>query len=326
MLPRETVIAAFRLILGRPPESEAVISHHQGLGTEAALSERILASAEFARRYRALNADAPSPISAVLPPMDAVELTDDPGDLAKMLAQTSATWTALGEARPHHSVMGHPDFLPERLAENEAAAEQAFSETGRDELALLDGALARFPQAERLRAGLCLEVGCGIGRMTVPLASRFSQVLGVDVSETHLVLARQTARQHRNITLRRITQIEDYAGLPKADFVYTRYVLHHNAPPVQRAMLGAMLGRLAPGGGAMLQTVTSIEGYRFETEAYLATGGREQETHPLPQRALFATLEALGLRLVEVQRDDTASDQPWLRSMVILAERPPSAR
>ncbi|GMG81653.1 hypothetical protein LNKW23_08660 [Paralimibaculum aggregatum] len=325
MLTRDAVIDAYRLLLGRAPESEAAIAHHQALGTPERLAETILRSEEFARRFRALTgARAASPIAEVLPPMGSIALTEDPEALAAMLAETAETWRRLGEARPHHSVMGHPDYLPERVAADAAGAEAAFAATGEDELALLDAALARFPEPERLTAGLCLEIGCGICRMTLPLAARFARVLGIDVSPSHLeiagaVLARAGAG---NVALRRLTGLADYAALPEAQFVYSRYVLHHNAPPVQRAMLRAMLGRLAPGGGAMVQTVTSIEGYAFDTARHLAEGGRVQETHALPQRAIFALIAELGLRLVEVQRDDTAADQPWLRSFVFLVEAP----
>src|SRR5579864_2249303 len=40
------------------------------------------------------------------------------------------------------------------------------------------------------RGGTCVEVGCGFGRMTAPLAERFDRVLAVDVSPRMLDLAR----------------------------------------------------------------------------------------------------------------------------------------
>jgi len=51
---REDVIAAFRFILGREPEGDAVIEAHQHVDSTAALREILLRSAEFAEKYRRL--------------------------------------------------------------------------------------------------------------------------------------------------------------------------------------------------------------------------------------------------------------------------------
>ena len=48
---REDVILAFELLLGRPPETEDVIAHHQKLASRAELGETIRSSAEFQARH-----------------------------------------------------------------------------------------------------------------------------------------------------------------------------------------------------------------------------------------------------------------------------------
>ncbi len=48
---REDVVAAFRFILGREPEGEAVIESHQNIRSVAALRETLLRSTEFAEKY-----------------------------------------------------------------------------------------------------------------------------------------------------------------------------------------------------------------------------------------------------------------------------------
>lgn len=53
-LTRADVIAAFRFILGREPESESVIEAHQRVGSAARLRAILLRSAEFADGYRAV--------------------------------------------------------------------------------------------------------------------------------------------------------------------------------------------------------------------------------------------------------------------------------
>src|SRR5438067_13845037 len=57
--------------------------------------------------------------------------------------------------------------------------------TGAEELAGLFGRLGADP-----RGGLCVEIGCGPGRMTGALADRFDRVLALDVSPAMLEQAR----------------------------------------------------------------------------------------------------------------------------------------
>jgi SAM-dependent methyltransferase len=57
---------------------------------------------------------------------------------------------------------------------------------GEVELRSLFGRLGADP-----RGGVCVEVGCGPGRMTAALARRFDRVLAVDVSPAMLALARE---------------------------------------------------------------------------------------------------------------------------------------
>src|SRR6478735_10371022 len=59
--------------------------------------------------------------------------------------------------------------------------------TGVSELAGLFGRLGADP-----RGGVCVEVGCGPGRMTGALAERFDRVLALDVSPAMLDQARAT--------------------------------------------------------------------------------------------------------------------------------------
>src|SRR3989441_13071195 len=56
---------------------------------------------------------------------------------------------------------------------------------GREELESLFGRLGADP-----RGGVCLEVGCGPGRMTAGLAERFGAVVALDVSPAMLERAR----------------------------------------------------------------------------------------------------------------------------------------
>jgi SAM-dependent methyltransferase len=93
---------------------------------------------------------------------------------------------------------------------------------GASELASLFGRLGADP-----RGGLCVEVGCGPGRMTAELADRFERVVAVDVSPVMLARAR-AAVQHANVEFRPIggKRLEGVADA-SADAVVCYLVLQH---------------------------------------------------------------------------------------------------
>jgi SAM-dependent methyltransferase len=95
---------------------------------------------------------------------------------------------------------------------------------GREELAGLFGRLGADPQG-----GLCVEVGCGPGRMTGALAERFDRVLALDVSPAMLEQARANVPnknvEFQAISGERLDGVEDAS----ADVLVCYLVLQHLA-------------------------------------------------------------------------------------------------
>ena len=89
--------------------------------------------------------------------------------------------------RWHGGVAGYPLRSLEMrrtwdaLAGSESPVYVGDPATGAEELAGLFGRLGADP-----RGGVCVEVGCGPGRMTGALADRFDEVLALDVSPAML--------------------------------------------------------------------------------------------------------------------------------------------
>jgi ubiquinone/menaquinone biosynthesis C-methylase UbiE len=103
----------------------------------------------------------------------------------------------------------------------------------------------------------CLDVGCGIGAVTLKLArwvGPTGQTVGIDRDEQYLQLARQEAIQHGLSALFRAESIDDLREEAVYDLVYCRFLLTHVPEP------GLALERLAravkPGG---LVAVEDIE-------------------------------------------------------------------
>ncbi len=127
---------------------------------------------------------------------------------------------------------------------------------------------------------ILVDLGAGTGQLTLAVASSCRRVVAVDVSPVMLAALR------RAIADRRLTNVDvveagfltyEHQGDP-ADFVYSRYVLHHLPDFWKGAALARMHRMLRPGGVLRLWDVV----YAFEPdeveariEAWCATGGAD---------------------------------------------------
>jgi 2-polyprenyl-3-methyl-5-hydroxy-6-metoxy-1,4-benzoquinol methylase len=321
MIDQTTVEAAYRLILGREPESDAVVAGHRSHPSVAALRRTLLTSREFSRLYTDLARTAPVANGVQLPtlmPAGAIETDTTGAQRDALWARVAAAWTGMGETAAHWSVLTQENYRPEAIESHR----EEFIRTGNAEGALVDAALQRCPGVEPGRM-TCLEVGCGVGRATRALADCFAHVTGVDVSGNHLRIAEAELAQtgHRNVTLRHVGSMADYDTLPAVDVFFSRIVLQHNPPPVQASILRAVLGLLNPGGVAIFQVVTAAQDYAYSVAADLNGAKGRMEMHVLPQPVVFALLAEAGLHPLEVQEDFAAGRDTPYRSHLFVARK-----
>ncbi|MCX7162322.1 MAG: hypothetical protein NT083_04635 [Rhodocyclales bacterium] len=165
---------AYRLLFGREPESETVVTHY---ATEVAdlrnLRELFINSAEFAASLEKVQGPRPPRPPFNGPPME-IELAASSEKLAALFAKTSGQWHHLGETEPHWSVLTNESYFQENFHMNRAA----FYASGESELKMFEATLARAGVApEGLQR--CLELGCGVGRVGAALrTSHRSRHLG----------------------------------------------------------------------------------------------------------------------------------------------------
>lgn len=136
------------------------------------------------------------------------------------------TWDKLGELAPYHSVLVAEQFKPENLSAENLAA---FFDSGQEHLARLMDAIHEFrPQ---FKSHTAVDFGCGVGRVTVPLAKISSQVLAVDVSESMLAEARRNCAE-RGLDKVRFMTTAEFLCLPdkSANLVHSFIVLQHIPP------------------------------------------------------------------------------------------------
>ena len=318
----ETVALAYRLLLGREPENAEVVNDlAHAVHSAAQLREVFLASPEFRNkmaelldRQDAMQQRHPFHFPAI--PVEA-DVADDL--LARMLARTQSQWEQLGRSDPYWSVITQPHYRQEQFE----AHRQQFQLSGKHSCELFLAALRRNGiNPGSLRT--CLEVGCGVGRVTRYLAQAVQQVVACDISSQHLELARQYLESETvaNVELRHWSGVGALEQLPPFDALYSVITLQHNPPPVMAWMLRRLLASLASGGVAYFQLPTYCNGYLFEAKRYLNTPALPTlEMHVLPQAQVFGIVQEAGCVCLEVREDSMCGDEDRMLSNTFLVRK-----
>jgi 2-polyprenyl-3-methyl-5-hydroxy-6-metoxy-1,4-benzoquinol methylase len=95
-----------------------------------------------------------------------------------------------------------------------------------------------------------LDLGCGTGQVSIPLALTGARVLGVDVSPAMASRLKAEARRRGIHSLTVMASPIEELDLPKASFdlVVSSYALHHLRDPDKARLISAAHGWLRPGG------------------------------------------------------------------------------
>jgi len=160
------------------------------------------------------------------------------------MLSTDKAWEKLGKRNPYFGVLADERFSADKFPGNR----DEFFETGRHTVArILHRYEAHFGSLPRQRA---LDHGCGVGRLALPLAQEFENVLGVDVSPSMIAEGRMNAGQFGASNIEFALADDEISNAPGPfDFVNSYMVLQHI--PVSRGLpiISRLLDRVRPGGG-----------------------------------------------------------------------------
>ena len=319
MIDRDDVFNAYRMFFGREPESDAAIAQ---CTTEIqdldALRALFINSIEFRNSLEKYQPPRMPRLGFNGPPMS-IEILADEVKLAELFAKVSAQWSHLGETEPHWSVITNDSYYQENFHMNR----EAFYSSGYAEVQMFDATLKRANVSSD-NLNRCVELGCGVGRVTGPLAERFNKVIGVDISPAHLLVAKDyfSATDHDNIEWVHLDSIELVSDLGVFDLLYSRIVLQHNPPPVMHRILRDLLDLLRPGGIAFFQIPTYKAGYSFSIDGYLARPNvTDMEMHYLPQGHLLRLIKECDCEVLEIREDDSTGLSVTAVSNTLLVQK-----
>lgn len=295
MIDKELVEACFKAILGRAPESERVVEEKikWSPSIEALIGE-LLGSSEYLDRL-------PRRVKEFyLREAPRIDVDADDASMQALFARVRSQWRALGESDPFWSVLTHDEFRSANLSKEALAA---FYESGAEHAAFVDLFSAR--NNTPIPRGVCVDFGCGVGRVAMHLAERFDKVIAVDISEGNLRQCGEMAARRglSNIECHLLRSPEDLSHLPDVDFVYSVIALQHNTPPIQKLMLDMLLSKIKNGGGFLFQTQTFFHNDAFDVEGYLNSPIDVMDVHSLPMHEILRMIENHGLSLREVASD-----------------------
>jgi 2-polyprenyl-3-methyl-5-hydroxy-6-metoxy-1,4-benzoquinol methylase len=303
-LSEKLIRCAYRVLLGREHESDSVVSdieRRTGGDPEAILATFVRAPEFQARHTNSPGGDFARIIhEGFIAQRGPVDTDVPPAVLEAMFARIRQQWKELGENEPHWSVFTDEMFRRGSFSQN---AERFYS-SGKDHAAMVDYIPARNGVAPRM--GRCLELGCGVGRITRFLSERFDEVMAVDISPGNLTICENYLTENgvTNVRFRLLESPRDLSKMEMFDFFFSVIVLQHNPPPVQKYLLEQIMAHISLGGCALCQLPTFHAGYWFDSQEYLRSPSPpNMEMHVLPMVTVLSVLRRYGLAVKEVVMD-----------------------
>lgn len=154
-------------------------------------------------------------------------------------------WEKFGQISPYFGVLSHERFQG-RTIDGDARAEFFASGAAQVKDLLQTVRTHLAPDFTPRRA---LDFGCGVGRITIPLAREVDQVVGMDISPSMLgEAARNCEAEHVGNVQLVPSDDELTQATGRFDLVHSYIVFQHIAPARGERIFRAMLDRLEEGG------------------------------------------------------------------------------
>jgi ubiquinone/menaquinone biosynthesis C-methylase UbiE len=195
---------------------------------------------------------------------------------------------------------------------------ETFFSTGRDQIAELVSFLNSngMPPLK----GRALDFGCGVGRLTRPLASHVEECVGVDLSESMVHRAKQYHKDEPKCRFQ-VNESNDLSSFEAETFdvVFSSIVLQHMWPEMALKYIAEFVRVLKRGGLAVFQVPTRPSSLRsvlrsrlpFLAKAYLAvkrTGYPKLDLYHIPRSQVEHAVSRAGGIVSKTRRSPVAGE------------------
>lgn len=192
---------------------------------------------------------------------------------------TADAWERWANENPYYSVITNQKFLGKELTPE---VKEEFYASG---YADVENVLSMVRLKRKTRA---LEIGCGVGRMTAPLARTFEHVDAIDVSPTMLQMAESHCAGER---ISNVAFAEDWSNASNYDFILSYIVLQHVPVPEGVRLFRRALGCLDSKGCAVIHFTYKVPDHHNPE----ADPGEfpEMQMNPYPVEVLLGAAQEL---------------------------------
>lgn len=226
------------------------------------------------------------------------------------LSGVGAVWETLAKEDPLWAILSHPEKLGRKWTPEE------FFREGETEISALMATLDGFGYP--FYRGLALDFGCGVGRLSQALAAYCQGVVGIDISENMLELARSFNRFGSRVEyIHNTTNSLKFLDNKTFDLVYSNLVLQHMPPEDATSYIREFLRIAKPGGYVVFQVPSHLrEDYlpAESTETALAESICRARLRLVSAPTVVAAGESTTVE-VEVSNE---SNQDWIQRRVLV--------
>lgn len=158
-------------------------------------------------------------------------------------------WEVYGEKNPYYAVCSLDGFRVENIDDEVL---ESFFQSGHDYVERIWTEI-ESNLVENFKPERTLDFGCGVGRLTIPLAQRSGKIVGVDISERMVVQAKKNCEAY-NVSNAEFALSDDRLTRVSGpfDFVHSFIVLQHIDPKIGIGLFRRMVEMLTQGGVGVL--------------------------------------------------------------------------
>ena len=153
-------------------------------------------------------------------------------------------WNQYGKTEPHWSVLTNPKYTPSEINKNI----NEFYQSGERNIKQVESILQKHNHT--LTDKIILDFGCGVGRLTKACLQYSNEVYGIDISESHLEIAKKNASKAKYFSSSSSIKLPQLPNNPEV--IISLIVLQHIPTKLMKQQIISLLNILKSKGVAVL--------------------------------------------------------------------------